>query len=64
MGPIKSVLSVCVCVSNTLFSELALRISLKLGMKLGDDKWKKVTESDFSEKLWNSRSGVISAEKC
>ena len=49
---------------NTLFSELALRISLKLGMKLGDDKWKKVTESDFSEKIWNSSSGVISAEKC
>ena len=51
-------------VCNALFSELALRIFLKLCMKVGEYKGSKVTESDFSAKLWNSRSGVISAEKC
>ena len=55
--------SVCTYVCNTLFSELALRIYLKL-CKVGGYKGSKVTESDFPEKLWNSRSGVISAEKC
>ena len=42
-GPINSVLSVCVSVCNTVFSDLVVR------MMLGDDIWKKVTESDFLE---------------
>ena len=63
-GPMNSGLSVRPCVRDALFSELALRIYLKLCMKVGGYKGSKVTESDFSAKLWNSRSGVISAEKC
>ena len=63
-GPMNSCLSVRSYVRNALFSELALRIYLKLCMKVGGYKGSKVTESDFPEKLWNSRSGVISAEKC
>ena len=63
-GPMNSCMSVRVFVCNALFSELTLRIYLKLCMKVGGYKGSKVTESDFSAKLWNSRSGVISAEKC
>ena len=67
-GPMNSCLLVCTSVfpsvCNAFFSELALRIYLKLCMKVGGYKCWKVTESDFPEKLWNSRYGVISAEKC
>ena len=41
---------VCPYIRNALFSALALRIFLIFGMKVGEHKWKKVTEPDFSKK--------------
>ena len=56
-GPINSCLSVSPYVSlsvrNALFSALALTIFLIFGMKLGEHKWKKVTEPDFSKKCFD-----------
>ena len=40
-------------VRDALFSALALTIFLIFGMKLGEHKWKKVTEPDFSKKYFD-----------
>ena len=54
-GPINSCLSVVSpsvspFVRDAQFSALALTIFLIFGMKLGEHKWKKVPEPDFSKK--------------
>ena len=50
-GSMDSPLSVCMCVCmyvrNELISETAPTIFLKLGMKLGDNKGKKIARPDF-----------------
>ena len=40
-------MDVWIYVSNELISETALTIFLKLGMKLGDNKGKKIARPDF-----------------
>ena len=39
-------------VRDALFLELAVRIFLKIDMKLEDDKWKKATGPDFLEQAY------------
>ena len=46
-GSMVSPLYVCMFVSNELISETAPPIFLKLGMKLGDNKGKKIARPDF-----------------
>ena len=46
-GSMRSPLSVCPYVRNELISETAPTIFLKLGMKLGDNKGKKIARPDF-----------------
>ena len=36
----------------------------KLCTMIKNHKWTKLTASDFWNKIWNSRSGVITVEKC
>ena len=50
------------CVFIYVFSELAHRFFLIFCMKLGDHKWRKVTEPDFSEKFWFSQNFGKSAK--
>ena len=47
-----------------IISESALTIFLIWCMELGLNKGSKFIESDFSKKIWISRSGAIRAEKC
>ena len=60
-GPIKSLLSVsqsvCLSVRYALFSELAHYFFLIFSMKLGDHRWWKVTEPDFSWKFVFGQKG-------
>ena len=44
--------SLCMSVRDALFLELAVRIFLKIDMKLEDDKWKKATGPDFLEQAY------------
>ena len=63
-GPMVSCLCVRACVRPAISRELEHRFFLIFCMELGDHNWRKVTNLDFSGKIWFSQNLGKCGEKC